>query len=123
VRTSKNREIILQTVQENRIHGTAEQIYDIVKEKIPGIGIATVYRNLHSLADQGLILKLSVKDGDRFDGCIEEHSHLICTACGKMFDIDYCPTFSVAEEAKKEIGFDCTAVQLIGSGICKACIN
>ena len=122
MRTSKKRDLILQTVRENRIHGTAEQIYELVKNEMPEIGIATVYRNLHTLAEQGLILKLSVKDGDRFDGCTDEHSHLICNCCGKMFDIDYCPTSELSEMAQNEIGFNCTASQLIGVGVCKECL-
>jgi len=122
MRTSRKRDLILQTVRENRIHGTAEQIYDLVKKEMPEIGIATVYRNLHTLAEQGLILKLSVKDGDRFDGCIDEHSHLICNCCGKMFDIDYCPTCDLSEIAQNELEFNCTASQLIGVGVCKECL-
>lgn len=122
MRNSKKRDLILKTVYENRIHGTAEQIYNIVKLEIPEISLGTVYRNLQQLSEQGLIRKLTVSGSDRFDGCTNEHAHLICDVCGQILDIDFSPTPFLSSAANEKLGFCCTTSQLIGRGLCADCL-
>ena len=57
---SKQRELILKTVLENRIHPTADRVFSLLKPEHPGLSLATVYRNLNQLAQNGLLLKLSL---------------------------------------------------------------
>lgn len=122
MRNSKKRDIILKTVRENRIHGTAGQIYDLVKKEIPEISLGTVYRNLQQLSDQNLIQKIVAEDGIcRFDGCVAPHSHLICEHCGKVLDFEYEIVPEFAETVHKKLGFSCSSLQLTASGICAAC--
>ena len=122
MRNSKKRDIILKTVRENRIHGTAGQIFDLVKKEIPEISLGTVYRNLQQLSDQKLIQKIVVEDGIcRFDGCTAPHSHLICDRCGAVFDFDYDVVPEFAEAVHKALGFSCSSLQLTASGLCASC--
>ncbi|MBN1624362.1 MAG: transcriptional repressor [Clostridia bacterium] len=88
-RYSQQREKILEFVKNTSIHPTADMVYEKLKREIPSISLGTVYRNLHMLAEQGLINKLSTGSGaDRFDGDTGGHTHFKCDNCGKIFDID-----------------------------------
>ena len=53
MRYSKQRELVMQTVQNLCDHPTAEEIYDAAVKECPGLSLGTVYRNLNSLVDAG----------------------------------------------------------------------
>ena len=61
MRYSKQRELILQTLQKNAIHPSAEQLYELIKREEPAISLATVYRNLNLLAQQKIIKKIGMR--------------------------------------------------------------
>ena len=86
---SKQRNLILSALQEHKHHPTADQIYNIVKEKDPNISLATVYRNLNQLAENGIIQKVEHIDTQaHFDHTLEDHYHFICSECSCIIDID-----------------------------------
>ena len=51
---SKQREIILEVIKNNRTHPTAEEIYILVTKKEPKISRSTVYRNINILVEKGI---------------------------------------------------------------------
>ena len=55
MRYSKQRELVMQTVQNLCDHPTAEEIYDAAARECPGLSLGTVYRNLNSLVDAGRV--------------------------------------------------------------------
>lgn len=88
MRYSRQRNIVLNIIKENHVHPTAEWVYEEAKEQLPQIGIATVYRNLNALAENGEILKISGIDGaDRFDGNNRLHYHIRCRKCQGLEDL------------------------------------
>lgn len=86
-RFSPQRSLILDYVMESREHPTAETIYQALKDRFPGLSRGTVYRNLNLLSDEGTITKLPLPI-ERFDGNTMPHSHLICSDCGAVVDLD-----------------------------------
>lgn len=87
---SKQREEILEVLKEPGLHLTAEDIYNKVKLIDSTISMATVYRNLNELIYDGIIWKISSKDGKmRYDYSGEKHNHIICLRCGKVKDFKY----------------------------------
>ena len=83
MRYSKQRELVMQTVQNLCDHPTAEEIYDAAVKECPGLSLGTVYRNLNSLVDAGRVRRVSIPGkADRFDHTLPWHSHLYCTVCG-----------------------------------------
>ncbi len=85
---SKQRSIILDIMKNTYSHPTAEEVFEEAQKVSPGIGIATVYRNLNQLADMGEINRINLGNGtDRFDGHTEEHYHLVCKSCGRLQDL------------------------------------
>lgn len=85
------RQVILNLFQGNRQHLSADEVFLTVRSRYPGIGIATVYRNLEILARAGLLLKFDFGDRrSRYELAGESkedhHHHLICTQCGRIID-------------------------------------
>lgn len=119
---SKQRELIKETVVENNIHPTADDVYAMLKPNNPNLSLGTVYRNLTVLADHGIINRLQIPNGsDRFDGQMYEHYHVICNECGKIFDIKLSLLNELDEKIKKETGITAVSHQLIINGICSEC--
>lgn len=86
---SRQREAIKEYLSGTKEHPTADTVYMNLRANYPNISLATVYRNLNLLADQGEILKLNCQDGcDRFDGNPKPHYHFLCNGCGRVLDLE-----------------------------------
>lgn len=84
-RRSRRREAILEVLDSGAGHLSAEQIHKAARKRLPGIGIATVYRALKCLCGCGKVTEFIPSDGvARYEpgGDKPHHDHLICTACG-----------------------------------------
>ena len=125
-RTSKHfrkRDAILNCVRCTTTHPSAEWVFENVRQDVPDISLATVYRNLALFKDQGLIVSLgTVKGVERFDGNTEPHVHFICTGCGAIVDL---PQISVPEELNTAVaqssGGRVDSCQLSFTGLCGEC--
>ena len=85
---TSRQQLIYNLVAAVRTHPTAEEVLASVRKSQPGIGLATVYRTLNLLAEEGLIRRIPVNGApDRFDGTLAEHEHVICRRCGRVRDI------------------------------------
>src|SRR5207245_2666259 len=75
---------VFEALQGDHSHPFAHEIYRRVHKKLPRISLATVYRNLHSLVEEGKIRTLLL-DGQaaRFDPETSEHDHFVCEKCGR----------------------------------------
>ena len=88
MRLTSQRQVILEELRKVKSHPTANDIYDMVRKRLPRIGLGTVYRNLDLLAGRGIIKKLQVGgEQKRFDGDISQHYHIRCVDCGCVEDI------------------------------------
>ena len=71
-----------------RTHPTADTIYMLAKARLPSIAIGTVYRNLSLMEENGEVRRITVPNGaDHYDMAPEEHFHIFCTVCGKLYDV------------------------------------
>lgn len=85
---TKQQRLILDLVTASSVHPTAQVIFRDAKEAMPDIGLATVYRNLNQLAEEGRIRRIRVNgDFDHFDKTLAAHEHALCTVCGQMRDV------------------------------------
>ena len=58
MRYSKQRELVLRTVEQLCDHPTAEEIFDKAAPECPGLSLGTVYRNLNSLVEAGRVRRV-----------------------------------------------------------------
>ncbi len=79
---------ILQYLEGNETHPSADEIYKVISKKYPTMSIATVYNTLEALSKRGRIRQLNIDpDKKRFDPNTKIHHHLICMKCRKIRDI------------------------------------
>jgi Fur family transcriptional regulator, peroxide stress response regulator len=123
-RLNANSQAVLDAVGSTTKHPTAMEVYEMVKQKRPGIGIASVYRILHQLVEQGYIRELTLGDeSSRYDANTSRHDHAICRNCGLLLDVPV-DLILPAEELKQAaeaagITFDTHEVRLYG--LCASC--
>ena len=87
-RMTNQRQIIFEEVGRVNSHPTADEVYEMVRKRIPRISMGTVYRNLDLLSKTGLIKKIDPGYPQmRFDGNTRDHYHLTCMSCGRMEDV------------------------------------
>ena len=119
---SKQREIILNTLKENVVHPTAEYLYAKIQEKDPKISLATLYRNLNQLTENGIIKKIDgLETSSHYDHNTHEHYHFICTKCRRVFDIDAEVAPELIRRTEEKTNFLIENHDIVFSGICKDC--
>ncbi len=124
VKYSSQREAILRFLKTRKDHPTADVVFRYIREDIPNISLATVYRNLNQLASAGTILRLTV-DGktDHFDACVEPHYHFCCRCCNAVKDIDMEPLPELIAKAQEVSCFKIEETTVLFSGLCNDCIE
>lgn len=126
---SKQRELILNSLKSRTDHPTADTLFIDLKKQMPEIGIATVYRNLAELCEEGQIIKIKSKIGpDRFDGNTMPHIHFECNNCGNVFDIflyekQIKELDNEIQKLAKTIGAQSQGANIAIQGLCKNCKN
>ncbi len=120
-RMTKQRKVILEELRKVTSHPTADEIYDMVRQRLPRISLGTVYRNLDVLAEHGEILKLeSAGSQKRFDANMMPHAHIRCVHCGKVGDVMNVPAPLPTPGAVVD-GFEITGARLEFEGVCSVC--
>ena len=115
---TKNAANILEIINHSDSHLTAEQIHQQLKEENKSVAQATVYNNLSSLYQQGMIRKISVEGyPDRYDK-IRRHDHLVCRNCGKLSDI---LLEDLTEQIQKQVSIPMISYDLKVNYICDEC--
>ena len=83
------RRVILKELVQRADHPTADQIYESVKERLPGLSRTTVYRVLDTLVRVDAAQKVFHPNAAvRFDPIRERHHHLLCQRCDELFDLE-----------------------------------
>ena len=122
MRLTTQRQIILEELAKVTSHPTANEVYDMVRRRLPRIGLGTVYRNLELMAEGGLILKLEVGGTQkRFDATIHPHYHIRCVQCSKVDDIEIPVQHHINEIASVACDYQILGHHIEFSGICEAC--
>lgn len=89
LRATHARELILEELGSRHDHPCTEQIAEALRARGEKIGVATLYQNLNTLAETGLIARLKGPDGlMRFDANTALHHHLVCLHCGRIVDAE-----------------------------------
>ncbi len=116
------RRIILEEVRNLKSHPSADEVYVAVRRRLPDISMATVYRNLETLAECGLIRRLwEVAAPRRYDGILDEHYHVVCDRCGRVGDVRLKAVNGFLEDARRASDYDVRGYRLEFHGLCPSC--
>ena len=130
LKVTNQRLLVLEVLAENRDrHMTAEDIYEMVKEDYPEIGLATIYRTVQLLLEMQLVDRISLDDG-----CVRyeigepgaglgkhHHHHLICKTCGKILPFHDDLLDELEGRIEEETGFHVLDHELKLDGQCREC--
>lgn len=64
------------------------QSLEEIKDRCPDVGLVTVYRTLDLLGELGLVRRLDLGDGPRYELAENHHHHLICESCGDISEFE-----------------------------------
>ncbi len=88
-RLTKQRREVYDSLCEQRNHPTATELFIRVKERVPGISLATVYNCLETLTHSGLVRQVNLDRGpSRYCPNLKEHGHFHCESCSTIYDVD-----------------------------------
>ena len=116
---TKQRAVILEVIRSDMCHHTADEIFSLAKERLPGISRTTVYNNLKVLESERLIRRITGDSlSDRYDNSYIPHGHMICEDCGEIKDFSLDDFDNMISEA---IGSEFNSYELKVRYTCDAC--
>jgi Fur family peroxide stress response transcriptional regulator len=119
---TSQRRVILEALLGRRDHPTAEQVYESVRDRLPGLSRATVYRVLDTLVEAGAARKVFHPGAVvRFDPMTERHHHLACQICGNLLDLDASAIKDLRLPDVRKSGFTITDYSINFTGVCSGC--
>ena len=122
-RITPQREMILEAFAHSSDHVTAEQLYNSVNQRTRSINIATVYRTLDILVDEGLATRVDLRDGRVFYTTARhgEHIHLVCRHCGVIIKADHQFIDPLGSQFITEYNFSADLEHISFTGVCTRC--
>lgn len=107
---------------------TASDIYESLRDEGQEINLATVYRNLEKLTEEGRLSKFKHAESDstffRYiaeDSHCNEHLHMQCSVCGKIIHMECHFMDEITEHLLNEHGFSLEPVGSVLYGRCENC--
>ena len=108
---------------ENYGHMTIDSIYEEVGKLHPSLSLATVYKNIILMVDNGVLVEVPIEGQKaKYELCKVDHIHLVCTECGEVEDKPH----NVGADAlffsmTKEENFSLSKQQINLYGVCAHC--
>jgi Fur family ferric uptake transcriptional regulator len=126
VRLTRQRQILLDLIDQSGQHLDAERLFKLAREKDPKLNRVTVYRTLKLLKAGGLVdeLDLMHHDGDQHyyeTRLKQEHAHVICLRCGKIEEFFGDLLQKMREQIESHFGFEIVLARTEVGGYCSHC--
>ena len=102
---------------------SAQTLHSALRDQGSPIGLATVYRALNDLAQEGEADSLQQEGESIYRACTpgSHHHHLICRSCGKTVEIEADPVEAWAREVAAAHGFADPSHVVDIFGVCAEC--
>lgn len=96
------------------------EILQAASEAVPGLGIATVYRNVKGLLEEEWIVPVELPgEPPRYEvSGKDHHHHFLCRECDSVYEIDGCPG-NIRSVTPK--GFRLERHEMVLYGVCLGC--
>ena len=129
---TKQRDILIKYLQKSNGHVTAGDVCEYLREQGASIGQSTVYRQLESLVDEGIINKYII-DGTSpacfeyiGDACHADPGvcfHCKCEKCGKLIHMHCDELEEIQHHLFEEHGFKINPMRTVFYGLCETCME
>ena len=126
VRLTRQRQILLELIDQSGQHLDAERLFQLAQEKDPKLNRVTVYRTLKLLKEGGLVDELDLMHygGDQHyyeTRMKQEHAHVICLRCGKVEEFFGEPLQRLRRQIESHFGFQILLARTEVGGYCSHC--
>ncbi len=123
MRKTKQRTVILEELGKLCAHPSADELYGLVKKRLPRISLGTVYRNLELLSREGVITRIDTAGSQmRFDAETGDHQHIRCIRCGRIDDVRSGEARArCGARVGRETGYRVLGRRVEYLGVCPAC--
>ncbi len=119
---TRQRQLILEELRNVTTHPSADEVYDMVRKRLPRISLGTIYRNLEILSQLGEIQKLETAGAQkRFDGNPGHHYHIRCLGCSRIDDLVIDQPGDIEKKAARLTDYKIVGYRLEFLGICPKC--
>src|SRR3954453_17765307 len=117
------RQVIYEAIVASREHPTPELIYEQVRQRIPSISLGTVYKNVKTFLDSGVLREVTLHHGSlRLESNMTPHHHLVCSSCKAIFDIEESAVEPVQiPKTGLPAGFSVSQCRVEVVGVCRTC--
>ncbi len=122
-RVTTQRMLVLQVLAEGKGHLDASEIYERARRSDARLSLSTVYRTLGILKETGVVRELHLDDEHHhyeLSGTAD-HSHLVCSRCGRVVEVDSAGFAEAAKATGKAHGFEVTSAHVELTGYCAGC--
>lgn len=121
-RLTKQRREVFEVLTAQRDHPTATEVFVRVKEKVPGISLATVYNCLETLTHRGLVRQVNLdRSPSRYCPNLEDHAHFHCETCGHISDIAIADPLALEAALALPAGSRVQRTEIAIRGHCPSC--
>ena len=123
MRSSTVQQLILELLQEEHAHFTAQEVYSHLKPRLPSVNPSTVYRALDRLTKGG---QVSVSDMGTGAAVYElvgasPHHHLVCQGCHQVVTLSDELIQPLFKQVEGRSGYELTTNHLVLFGYCQSC--
>ncbi len=100
-------------------HMNIDDLYKKLLEKFPSISLATIYKNVNSMIEKVFLKEVKIPNAKAVYELIkDDHSHLVCSSCGKVEDI-HVDSSTLVHTIKSDFKIENTSI--VFSGTCAKC--
>lgn len=116
------RQVIWDVLRSMHGHPSPEAVYDVVRKQIPSISLATVYKNIRTFIEHGLLAEVSLHHGSaRLETNTDPHHHFVCVRCREIVDVSADELEPVRLKNAAPDAWEIHRYSVEIHGICKRC--
>ncbi|AXX92804.1 transcriptional repressor [Malaciobacter molluscorum LMG 25693] len=102
-------------------HMNIDDLYKKLLAKFPSISLATIYKNVNAMIEKVFLNEVKIPNSKSvYELVKDEHSHLVCSSCGKIEDLDL-NVSSLIEEATTLKNYTIKQSSVVFTGLCPNC--
>lgn len=123
-RKSRQRDRIRELLETERVHVTANWVYDRLREEFPSLSLGNVYRNLNILVENGDANRLPFGSTfDVYESAREPHYHFLCEECGRIEDVHIPRALQreIGDAIRADSGHRVSRTAVEFHGVCRHC--
>ncbi|MDJ0554788.1 MAG: Fur family transcriptional regulator [Microcoleaceae cyanobacterium MO_207.B10] len=119
---TRSQERVLKLLKTQKRSLSAQDIYSELRRCKQPLGLATVYRSLDSLKQEGVVIVRTLANGESVYSCLQQDQHhLTCVKCGTSILINECPVHDFEDKLQESHNFKIFYHTLEFFGMCDRC--